>query len=151
MKTTFHIILATLMVIIFASCTDLNPMSDSVPQSGYTTAFQQQGADEYLATSIFPDGDAEQMIIFPQSGWTVSPGEVIIFKALLLDEATGKYVDVTNNEKCKFNFSGGSGKSIDGNDPSLVNGQEITVSATWEGATPYSACSTGTFVDTREN
>lgn len=155
MKTTFHILLATLMVIFFVSCTDLDPMSDgslytTFPQGCLTTSLQHQGSDEYTANSLFPDGDAEQMIIYPQSGWTVSPGEIIMFKALLLDESTGKYVDITNNEKCHFNFSGGSGKCIDGNDPSLVNGQEITVSAVWNGPSTYSARSTGTFVDNRE-
>jgi len=156
MKTTINILLTTLMVIFFASCTDLNPTSDddlytTIPQSSPATALQHQGIDDFTANTLFPDGDAEQLIIYPQTGWTVSPGEVIFFKAMLLDESTGKYVDVTNNDKCQFNFSYGSGKCIDGNDPSLVNGQQITVSAVWNGPSTFSASSTGIFIDNREN
>ena len=81
-------------------------------------------------------------------GWTIKYGEVIVFKALLLDEATGIYKDVTSDSKCVFDFSYGSGKSVNGSDPHLVNGAQITVRALWNNTLP--GISTGTYVEDPE-
>jgi len=151
MKTFFHILLASLMVVFFASCTDLNPdrsfYSGSPQPNSQTTV--HMGTDEYTTEAFFPDGDAEQFIIYPRSGWILKPGEVIVFKALLLDEKTGKYKDVSTDADCHFESSFG-GRAADGSEPNLINGEEITICAYWSGSTPYGAYSTGTFINDQE-
>ena len=152
MKTLFHVLFTSLMVVFFASCSDLNPdrsFYNGAPQP-YNSQIVHMGVDEYLAADFFPDGDAEQLIIYPRSGWILKPGEVIVFKALLLDEKTGKYKDVSTDAHCSFESSFG-GRAIDGNEPFLINGDEITINAHWTGTTPYGAYSTGTFINDQEN
>ena len=101
------------------------------------------------ADNLFPDGDVIPFLVYPRDGWTVSEGEVVLFKALLLDAATGKYVDVTSDPKCHFDASYGSGKSVNGSDPSLRDGQQITVRVTYE--SQWYSESTGTFRSTAQH
>lgn len=150
MKTFFHLLLATLMVVFFASCTDLNPERGFYYGAPQPKTVQLMDSDEYTVNDFFPDGDAEQFIIYPRSGWILKPGEVIVFKALLLDEKTGKYKDVSTSADCHFESSFG-GRAASGSEPSLINGKEITIRAYWKGSPNYGAYSTGTFINDQEN
>ena len=90
-----------------------------------------------------PEGDVIEFRIVPDDGWVVGPGETIVFAAWLWDAGKGRYVDVTGDTHCKFDMSH-FGKCVNGDDPSLANGQQITISAIYNGV-KY-ASSTGTFV-----
>lgn len=150
MKTFFHLLLATLMVVFFASCTDLNPERGFYSGAPQPKTVQHMGTEEFTINDFFSDGDAEQFIIYPRSGWILKPGEVIIFRALLLDEKTGKYKDVSTDADCHFESSFG-GRTADSSIPFLINGNEITIRAYWSGSPNYGAYSTGTFINDQEN
>lgn len=128
-KIIFAIIaLAIIDAFTFTACSTLE--TESVSLSGFT---QPITAHVYTVEELFPEGDAESFVILPRSGWEVRYGEVITFTALLLDEKTGIYRDVTFDSNCKFSSAYGSGITVSGSRPSLRNGQEITVWATYAG------------------
>lgn len=133
------IVIAILVAFTFAACSTLE--TESVSTSGYT---QPIAAHVYTVDELFPSGDVESFIILPRSGWEVRYGEVITFTALLLDEETGTYRDVTFDADCKFGSAHGSGISVNGFRPNLRNGQEITVRAIFAGR--YGAESIGHYV-----
>ena len=114
------------LTFLTASCNDFTSesgISGIVPKASEPHVF--------TATELFPSGDAELFVLYPMSGWTLHYGETILFQALLLDQETGLYIDVTYDTKCQFDFSCGSGIAVNGSCPSLENGQEIVVRATY--------------------
>ena len=145
MKTKLTLIFAIMAIsmTLCAACQDLEPQGATM--SGPTTPYV---AHVYTVEELFPEGEAEVFLIYPMNGWTVSPGETVLFKALLLNDDGKTYSDVTNNTECQFNFAYGSGKSVTGDDPSYENGQEITIRAIWN--KKWGAATTGRFVDNRE-
>lgn len=85
--------------------------------------------------------DAEPFIIWPQTGWEIDETSELFFRAYLLVD--GQYVDVTHNEKTKWDTSYGSGMLVHGDDPSLRNGQEIVVKCSYKsssGLLPAQSC-----------
>ena len=150
MKTKLFYI-TIIIAIIGVSCSDLSPATEGSRNSSalQTGARQTQSANVFTAHDLFPDGDAEQFIIYPRSGWILMPGDVIVFRALLLDPNTGIYQDVTYDQLCSFESSFG-GNGVNGSSPMLTNGDVITIRAVWSGKTAYGAYSVGTFVDDRE-
>lgn len=136
MKNIFSIAAIIATVFTFAACGNLEPENEE----GKT------GANVLTpVTDVVPVPDPDDPIPFiidPGSGWTVSPGEVIFFKAYLLVD--NKYVDVTNDVKTVFDFSYGSGKCVSGDSPDLKNGQEIVIRAVYD--KKYPAESVGKFV-----
>jgi hypothetical protein len=144
MKTRIITILAAIAAMFLTiACQEIKPEGIILAQ-GPTPAVEHV----YTVAELFPEGDAIPFLIVPRDGWVVSYGEVILFKALLLDEATGIYQDVTNSDKCQFDFSYGSGKSVNGSDPSMYNGREITVRAVWNKT--WGASTTGTYQEDPE-
>lgn len=143
-KTTLIIAMMAISMVFFTSCQDLQP--EGVTLSGPTSAYVEH---IFTVDELFPGGDPLPFLIYPMDGWTVSPGETVVFKALLLNQDGKTYSDVTNKTECQFNFSYGSGKCVSGDDPSYQNGQEITVRAIWN--KKWGASTTGRFVDNREN
>lgn len=139
----FIALLATLLALCTA-CQDLNPQNPM--PSGSTTPYVEH---IFTVAELFPEGDELPFLLYPRDGWTLSPGQTIVFKALLLNEDGTTYSDVTNKTECKFDFSYGSGKSVYGGDPSLQNGQEITIQAVWN--KKWGATTTGKFIDDRED
>lgn len=122
-----------------SACSSLEP--ETVNMKGYTLPNVEH---IFTAEELFPEGDVIPFVIIPMDGWTIGPGEIVFFKALLLDEGTGIYTDVTNHEKCKWNCAYLSGKMLNGDRPDLRNGQEITTYAVWDNK--YPCQSTGHFV-----
>ena len=135
MKTKL-LLLATLLIALvvgFASCGSLETESCSFSGHGQLTPYQ---APVYTAESLFPDGDPLPFLIFPMNGWTFTYGDYLMFKALLLDEKTGLYKDVTNDSRCVWNTSYGSGKMVHGNDPRWRNGMEVSIRCMWDKRLP---------------
>lgn len=139
MKTRIITILAAFAAMFLTiACQEIKPEGIVGPQNP-----AQATEHIYTAAELFPEGDAITFLILPRDGWVVSYGEVILFKALLLDEETGIYQDVTNSDKCQFDFSYGGGKCVNGSDPSMYPGREITIRAVW--SKTWGASTTGTY------
>lgn len=122
MKNIFAISAIIATAFVFAACGNLEPEKDG--NGGQTLK------PVYEENVPVPGEDAMPFIILPADGWTVSPGEVIFFKAYLLVD--DKYVDVTNAAQTVFKTTYGSGKCVNGDRPDMKNGQEILVSAVYD-------------------
>ena len=130
------------LTINFTACNSLEP-EDNYPSTSSTKG--RYHSAEIIAEPLDDGTNPEENVltfkITPEDGWEVHPGEIILFQAWLINETTGEYVEVTNSSDCKF-YSAQFGKSVNGDDPSLTNGQEITIRAVYKG---WGAQTTGTF------
>lgn len=127
-KNIFAVIaLAIVAAFVFAACNSIEP--ENVSKSGYT---QPLTTHVYTVDELFPEGDAEALVLLPRSGWVAEPFQEVFFKALLLDEATGTYKDVTNDDRTKWQSTmGGGSKMFNGADPRLPKYQNAEVEITF--------------------
>ena len=139
MKTKLSLIVAIMALSAFF-CTSCQNF-DEQKTTGYVSPYVKH---VYTAEELFPEGDPLPFLIIPTDGWVVGPEDDIFFTALLLDEETGIYKDVTNSDKCIWDSSYGSGKMVHGGRPGRHNGETITVRCMWNKKLPGS--STGTFI-----
>lgn len=105
----------------------------------------QMDIDKLVDDGTDPDENIIPFKLTPADGWEVHPGETIMIQAWFWDETRLAYVEVTHSQECRFDSSQ-FGKSVNGNDPALSNGQEICVSAEYNG---WAAQTTGRFVDSQ--
>ena len=137
------IALAIVAAFVFAACNSLEPANSNNISLG---PFVEE---VYTAEDLFPDGDVEKFVILPRNGWIAGPGDQIFFKALLLDEETGIYKDVTNDDRAKWRstLNGGS-KMFNGSNPQLSKRpgyqMEIEFNVIWD--KKISAQSVGAYV-----
>ncbi len=143
MKTKIFFIIA-IAALLTISC------NESFTPERNGSAGGQKSVPEHVFTAqeLFPNGDAIPFVIYPMDGWVVEPGQTILFKALLLDEETGIYKDVTHKQECNFGYSWHGGNLVNSDDPSLINGQEIVMYATYDKR--FCATSLGHYIDNRE-
>lgn len=146
MKTTFnfHSLLVALFVLTLnaTACNNFE-LENNYPEKNDRDFPNSSSSvmDEPLEDGTAPEENIITFKITPEDGWEIRPGEILLFQAWLWDEEKETYIEVTNSPDCKFH-SAHFGKSVDGNDPSLTNGQEITIRAIYNG---ISAQTTGTF------
>ena len=134
---------ATILTLNLMACSSLDPHEDLIFEQNPTSHTTVLHMDDPLEDGTNPEENVLMFKITPEDGWEVHPGEIILFQAWFLNESTGIYVEVTNSPDCNF-YSAQFGKSVNGDDPSLTNGQEITISAIYKNKT-Y-ACSTGKYI-----
>ena len=119
----------------FTSCTKEEPVEGIY-----------NGSTPYVTTPVnkAPEvgEDALPFIIVPESGWTINQTDLLFFRAYALID--GKYVDVTyDTNKTKWDFSYTSGMMVHGDDPGLIDGQEIVIKCVYD--KKYPAQSIGYF------
>lgn len=134
---------ATIITLNLMACNSLDSERDLFTEQNPTHNTSVLHMDDPLEELVGPENNIVPFKITPEDGWEVHPGEIILFQAWFLNESTGIYVEVTNSPDCNF-YSAQFGKSVNGDDPSLTNGQEITISAVYKNKT-Y-ACSTGKYI-----
>lgn len=127
----------------FTACNSLDPGNDLIFEPNPVNHSSVLHMDDPIEETGAPEDNAVTFKITPGDGWEIHAGEIILFQAWLWDETTGDYVEVTNSPDCNFN-SAQFGKSVNGDDPSLTNGQEITVCATYKNK--VFASSTGKYI-----
>ncbi len=143
MKTKLFFIIA-IVALITISCGE----SFTPERSGSNGGQKPAPEHVFTAQELFPEGDALPFIIYPMDGWVIEPGQTLIFKALLLDEATGIYKEVTYKQECNFGYSWHGGNLVNSDDPSLLNGQEIVIQAIYD--KKYGAASHGRYINNYE-
>ena len=121
------LLLLTFVVLAVNACSDLENSTSS--SSSSLNPFAEH---VYTASELFPEGDAETLVLLPRSGWVAEPFQEVFFKALLLNPETGVYTDVTNDDRTKWQSTmGGGSKMFNGADPRLPRYSNAEVEITF--------------------